>query len=93
MSQVDLKWNSIPESSLQAEPHWLPLSALKRGKRYNGQLGSLQVATWLGPKGVTARMQEGMMPHFTALSHSPMYFAATTCVGEQPHHPHLAGQI
>lgn len=37
----------------------LSLYAAKHGKRYEGQLGSLQVATWLGPKGVTAPMQEG----------------------------------
>lgn len=56
---MDLQWGAIPKSSLQAGQMKLSLYAQKRGKRYEGQLGSLQVATWLGPKGVTARMQEG----------------------------------
>eukprot|EP00884_Botryococcus_braunii_P007164 jgi/Botrbrau1/16449/Bobra.0142s0045.1 len=59
LGQVDLLWSAIPKSSLQAGPVTLSLYAQKRGKRYEGQLGVLQVATWLGPKGVTARMQEG----------------------------------
>lgn len=57
---MDLQWSAVPKSSLLAGPMKLSLYALKRGKRYEGQLGSLQVATWLGPKGVTAPMQEGM---------------------------------
>ncbi|KAK9815177.1 hypothetical protein WJX73_009840 [Symbiochloris irregularis] len=56
LGQANLEAGDVPVHTIEVEPHYLQLYALKGSKRVEGTLGSIEVAAWLAPTGALGRL-------------------------------------